>query len=80
MSKKPMGQRVIRVSDELWTNAKAKADQREQVLSEEIRQFLMWYAAQTDEARPPLPRLPANLVGRVTPKWVGDHYEWEWLD
>jgi hypothetical protein len=68
MAKKPMGKRGIRVSDELWRAAQEKADHRGQVLSEEIRQFLMWYAAQTDEVRPPLPRIPSDLVGKVAPK------------
>lgn len=36
--------RTIRVSDELWQAAMDKADERGEVLSEEIRKFLERYA------------------------------------
>ena len=35
--------RSVKVEDELWTAALAKADQRGEVLSEEIRKFLERY-------------------------------------
>lgn len=44
MPKKPMAQRVIRVSDALWAAAKARADERGETVSDAIRKFLERYA------------------------------------
>lgn len=43
MVKEPMKSRVIRVSDRLWTAAKARADERDETVSEAIRRFLERY-------------------------------------
>ncbi len=43
MPKRPMPNRVIRVPDELWKAAQAKADERGETLSEAIRKFLRRY-------------------------------------
>lgn len=43
----PMKPRAVKVSDDLWSRALAKADERGEVLSEEIRKFLERYAAKT---------------------------------
>ena len=37
--------RAVRVEDELWEAAKCKAEERNEVLSEEIRAFLKRYVA-----------------------------------
>jgi hypothetical protein len=37
----------LRVPDDLWRAAQAKADERGEVLSEEIRKFLQWYIRRT---------------------------------
>ena len=39
--------RSIRVEDDLWDAAKAKAEERGDVLSEEIRKFLQRYVRST---------------------------------
>ena len=41
----PRRPRSVKVEDELWEAAKAKADERGEVLSEEIRAFLKRYVA-----------------------------------
>ena len=43
MSREPRKARAIRVEDDLWASALAKADERREVLSEEIRKFLQRY-------------------------------------
>ena len=43
MVKEPMGNRVIRVSDRLWKAAKARADERDETVSEAVRKFLERY-------------------------------------
>jgi hypothetical protein len=43
VSRAPIKAKSVRVSDELWRAAQAKADQRGEVLSEEIRKFLERY-------------------------------------
>lgn len=43
MPKKPMKSRVIRVSDDLWTTAKKRADERGETISEAVRKFLERY-------------------------------------
>lgn len=43
MTRKPMTPKAVRVSDGLWTAAKAKADERGEVLSEVIRKALERY-------------------------------------
>jgi len=43
MPKKRMKSRVIRVPDELWEAARAKADERGESLAEAIRAFLRRY-------------------------------------
>lgn len=40
-----MKSKALRVPDELWTAALAKADERGDVLAEEIRKFLERYVA-----------------------------------
>jgi len=45
MSRKAMTPKAVRVPDGLWVAAKAKADQRDEVLSEVIRKALMRYVA-----------------------------------
>jgi hypothetical protein len=40
-------QRTLRVADDLWHAAQAKADERGEVLSEEIRKFLQRYIRRT---------------------------------
>ena len=41
----PRRPRSVKVEDELWEAAKAKAEERGEVLSEEIRAFLKRYVA-----------------------------------
>lgn len=41
--KQPMVQRVIRVPESLWEKAKARADERDETVSEAIRKFLERY-------------------------------------
>ena len=41
----PMRARAVRVEDELWDAAMRKAEERNEVLSEEIRAFLKRYVA-----------------------------------
>ena len=43
MSREPRKPRSVKVEDDLWTAALAKADERGEVLSEEIRKFLASY-------------------------------------
>lgn len=43
-NKPPMTNRVVRVPDKLWEAAMAKAAEREENLSEEIRAFLTRYS------------------------------------
>ena len=43
MTRPPRKPRSVKVEDDLWTAALAKADQRGEVLSEEIRRFLARY-------------------------------------
>lgn len=43
MNRNPRKTRAIRVEDELWKAAQAKADERGHILSEEIRKFLGRY-------------------------------------
>jgi hypothetical protein len=45
MSRPPRRPRSVKVEDELWNAAKAKADQRGDVLSEVIREALKRYVA-----------------------------------
>lgn len=45
MSRSPRRPKSIRVEDDLWDAALKKADERGEVLSEEIRKFLQRYAA-----------------------------------
>lgn len=45
MTRKPMKSKALRVPDELWAAALAKADERGDVLAEEIRKFLERYVA-----------------------------------
>lgn len=45
MTRPPRPQRSIRVEDSLWFAAQAAADERGEVLSEEIRKFLLEYVA-----------------------------------
>lgn len=44
VAKPPMPHRTIRVSNEDWHAAQAKADERDENLSEEIRKFIQDYA------------------------------------
>lgn len=44
MPKKPMVKRMIRVPEGLWERAKAKADERDETVSEAVRKFLERYA------------------------------------
>jgi hypothetical protein len=44
MVKEPMKSRVVRVPDPLWEAAKRRAEERGQVLAEEIRKFLERYS------------------------------------
>jgi len=44
MARRPMRPRAVKVSDETWSAAMRKADERGEVLSEEIRKFLERYA------------------------------------
>ena len=44
MPKEPMKSRVIRVSDDLWAAAKARADERGETVSVAVRKFLERYA------------------------------------
>ena len=43
MSRPPRKPRSVKVEDDLWTAALAKADERGEILSEEIRRFLTRY-------------------------------------
>jgi hypothetical protein len=43
MTRPPRKPRSVKVEDDLWTAALAKADERGEVLSEEIRRFLQRY-------------------------------------
>ena len=43
MSRDPIKPKSVRVPDALWAAAQAKADERGEVLSEEIRKFLERY-------------------------------------
>ena len=43
MTRPPRKPRSVKVEDELWAAALAKADERGEVLSEEIRRFLARY-------------------------------------
>jgi len=43
MARAPRKARAVRVEDDLWERAQAKADERGEVLSEEIRRFLERY-------------------------------------
>ena len=43
MTRPPRRPRSVKVEDELWTAALAKADERGEILSEEIRKFLTRY-------------------------------------
>ena len=45
MSRSPRKPRAVRVEDELWNAAMRKAEERNEVLSEEIRAFLKRYIA-----------------------------------
>ena len=45
MTRPPRKARAVRVEDDLWRAAQAKADQRGEVLSEELRKFLQRYVA-----------------------------------
>jgi hypothetical protein len=45
VSRAPRKPRSVKVEDELWAAAHAKADERGEVLSEEIRAFLKRYVA-----------------------------------
>ena len=45
MTRPPRKPRSIKVEDDLWRAAQAKADQRGEVLSEEVRKFLARYVA-----------------------------------
>jgi len=45
MTRKAMTPKAVRVSDGLWAAAKAKADHRDEVLSEVIRKALVRYVA-----------------------------------
>jgi hypothetical protein len=42
-----MRPRAVKVPDDLWRAAQAKADERGEVLSEEIRKFLQRYIRRT---------------------------------
>jgi hypothetical protein len=42
-----MRPRAVKVPDDLWRAAQAKADERGEVLSEEIRKFLQRYIGRT---------------------------------
>jgi hypothetical protein len=42
-----MRPRAVKVPDDLWRAAQAKADERSEVLSEEIRKFLQRYIGRT---------------------------------
>ena len=44
MTRPPMKARALRVPDALWESAQAAADERGEILSEEIRKFLERYA------------------------------------
>jgi hypothetical protein len=44
MPKKPMVQRMLRVPEDLWERAKARADERDETVSEAVRKFLERYA------------------------------------
>ena len=43
--RQPRKPRAVRVEDELWDAAMRKAEERDEVLSEEIRAFLKRYVA-----------------------------------
>lgn len=43
MPKKPMVQRMLRVPEDLWERAKARADERGETVSEAVRKFLERY-------------------------------------
>ena len=43
MPREPMKSRVIRIPDELWERAKARAEQRDETVSEAVRKFLERY-------------------------------------
>ena len=43
VTRKPMKPRQVRVRDDVWDEAMATADARDEVLSEEIRKFLERY-------------------------------------
>lgn len=45
MARPPRRSRNVRVEDELWEDAQAVADERREVLSEEIRRMLKEYVA-----------------------------------
>ena len=45
MSRPPRKPRSVKVEDELWSAAHAKANERGEILSEEIRAFLKRYVA-----------------------------------
>lgn len=45
MKRQPRKARTVRVEEDLWLAALAKADERGEVLAEEIRKFLKRYIA-----------------------------------
>lgn len=44
MPKEPMKSRVVRVSDDLWARAKARADEKGETVSDAVRKFLERYS------------------------------------
>ena len=44
MPKQPMKSRVVRVSDQLWSAAKQRAEERGETVSEAVRKFLERYS------------------------------------
>ena len=48
-TRKPMVPKAVRVPDELWRAAQAKADERDEYLSEVIRKALERYVSRKDK-------------------------------
>ena len=64
--RKPMKPRAVKVSDELWEDAQEAAAERGEVLSEEIRKFLVRYVKRTNGTRN-LVSFDRNLVSFDVP-------------
>ena len=49
VARAPMRPRALRTSDALWAAAQAAAEERGEILSEEIRKFLELYAKKSSD-------------------------------